>query len=251
MYSIKFENHLNLINWSCIYWGIKEQLIRPENAVMYANKVVEENPDIDTPEIIELLIIDEANNGNVLPLIEKMFSDKKALYDKKANSIRTLRFIFLFEIQKNITDNQELLDEIENIYADFNYPSDMESFIYYMPIQDDEYDVSEHSSQENEQHLIDKFNTFMNKEFQTLINQQSENGKNPSILTANPNKLLKEAVGKGKSYGNNKIVVDYGRKIGKFYDIRTGKYYDTTRATIHYDNKGNAHIVPARPRGFK
>lgn len=164
MYNINFDNHLDLINWSCIYWGIKEQLIEPENAVIYANKVIEKNPDIDCPEIIELLIIDEANNDNVLPLIERMFSDIKELDNKKANSIRILRFILLYEIQKNITDNQELLEEIEIIYADFDYPSDMEGFISYMPIQDDEYDVSEHSPQENEQRLIDKFNIFMNEE---------------------------------------------------------------------------------------
>ena len=48
----------------------------------------------------------------------------------------------------------------------------------------------------------------------------------------------------------NKQSVDYGRVIGKYYDRGTGNY-DTTRATIHYDSKGNAHIVPARPKGFK
>ena len=82
-------------------------------------------------------------------------------------------------------------------------------------------------------------------------NQQRANGKNPSILTSNPNKLLRDAIGKEQSYGNNKVVVDYGKNIGKFYDIRIGKYYDTTRATIHYDNKGNAHIVPAKPKWLK
>ena len=80
--------------------------------------------------------------------------------------------------------------------------------------------------------------------------QQKANGKNPSILTENPNKLLREGTGKGTNYGN-KEVVDYGRVIGKFYDTKSGQYYDTTRATIHYDSKGNAHIVPAAPRGFK
>ena len=81
--------------------------------------------------------------------------------------------------------------------------------------------------------------------------RQRENGKHPSVLTSNPGKLLKDAVGKGKSYGNNKVVVDYGQKIGKYYDIKTSKYYDTTRATIHYDSKGNAHIVPAKPKLVK
>ncbi len=48
-----------------------------------------------------------------------------------------------------------------------------------------------------------------------------------------------------------KESVDFGRVIGKYYDKETGKYYETTRGTIHYDSKGNAHIVPARPNGFK
>ncbi len=81
--------------------------------------------------------------------------------------------------------------------------------------------------------------------------QQVANGKTPSILTENSSKLLKEGAGKGYSAGKNKEVVDYGRVIGKFYDLKTQKYYDTTRATIHYDEHGNAHIVPAKPKSLK
>lgn len=31
------------------------------------------------------------------------------------------------------SSGRDLFDEIEGVYADFGYPSDMESFIYYMP----------------------------------------------------------------------------------------------------------------------
>ncbi len=171
MYSINFDRDLNLIDWSCIYWGIKEQFIEPENAIIYANKVIENNPEVNTPEIIELLIIDEVDKDTIMSLIEKMFSDKKELDNKKSSAIRTLRFILLLEIQKNITDNHDLLDEIEEVYADFDYPSDMENFISYMPIIDDEYDVSKHSSQENEQRLVEKFNIFMNNELNTITKE--------------------------------------------------------------------------------
>ncbi|MCY8370446.1 polymorphic toxin type 50 domain-containing protein [Bacillus haynesii] len=41
-------------------------------------------------------------------------------------------------------------------------------------------------------------------------------------------------------------VVDFGQKIGKAYDMKTGKYIETTRGTIHYSKDG-AHIVPAKP----
>lgn len=82
-------------------------------------------------------------------------------------------------------------------------------------------------------------------------NQQIANGKNPSILTGNPNKLLKEGAGKGRMITSTKETVDFGRTIGKYYDRETGKYYNTSRGTIHYDSKGYAHIVPARPKWFK
>lgn len=48
-----------------------------------------------------------------------------------------------------------------------------------------------------------------------------------------------------------KESVDFGRVIGKYYHEKTGRYYETTRGTIHYDSKRNAHIVPARPSWLK
>ena len=81
--------------------------------------------------------------------------------------------------------------------------------------------------------------------------QQIANGKKPSILTADPNKLLREGAGKGRMTTPTKETVDFGKVIGKYFDRESKKYYNTTRATIHYDSRGNAHIVPARPKGFK
>ena len=81
--------------------------------------------------------------------------------------------------------------------------------------------------------------------------QQIANGKHPSILTENPRALLKEGAGKGRITTSTKEAVDFGRVIGKYYSRETRKYYNTTRGVIHYDSKGNAHIVPARPKNFK
>lgn len=80
--------------------------------------------------------------------------------------------------------------------------------------------------------------------------QQIANGKNPSILTANAARLLKEGAGTGRMITDNKEAVDFGRIIGRYYDKETSSYYDTTRGTIHYDSSNNAHIVPARPNSF-
>ena len=78
--------------------------------------------------------------------------------------------------------------------------------------------------------------------------QEIANGNKPSVLTGDTSTLLKDGAGKGLKRGDHKEVVDYGKVIGKYYDRKTKKYYDTTRATIHYDSKNNAHIVPAIPK---
>ncbi len=82
-------------------------------------------------------------------------------------------------------------------------------------------------------------------------NLRRSRGENPSILTFDADKLLKKGAGKGRMITPTKESVDYGRIIGKFYSQETGKYYYTTVATICYDTKGNAHIVPARPKWTK
>jgi hypothetical protein len=80
--------------------------------------------------------------------------------------------------------------------------------------------------------------------------QEIAKGEHPSVLTGDAGTLLTEGVGKGHKQGDTKEVIDYGRVIGKFYDLDTKKYYDTTRATIHFDSKNKAHIVPAKPKEF-
>jgi hypothetical protein len=60
-----------------------------------------------------------------------------------------------------------------------------------------------------------------------------------------PQGLLDEFSGKGVAHGN-KEVVDFGQEIGTHVN-QTGERTPTTRGTIHYDSKGGAHIVPAKP----
>jgi hypothetical protein len=81
-------------------------------------------------------------------------------------------------------------------------------------------------------------------------NQLIASGKNPSILKANPQELLDNFAGTGVKIGVNKERVDFGKIIGQYYHNRMGKYLDTTNGIIHYDSKGSAHIVPARPNGY-
>mgnify|MGYP000924390666 CR=1 FL=1 len=77
--------------------------------------------------------------------------------------------------------------------------------------------------------------------------QEIANGKTKSILSEDPQSLLDEFAGTGQKIGTNKERVDFGKTIGQYYDSATGTYTNTTKGIIHYDSKGQAHIVPARP----
>jgi hypothetical protein len=60
-----------------------------------------------------------------------------------------------------------------------------------------------------------------------------------------PQALLDKGVGTGVRHGT-KEVVDFGEEIGT-HVAKDGTRTPTTRGTIHYNSKNEAHIVPARP----
>ncbi|WP_438502856.1 polymorphic toxin type 50 domain-containing protein [Bacillus pumilus] len=79
--------------------------------------------------------------------------------------------------------------------------------------------------------------------------QEIANGKKKSIFYGDNKKaqeLLDKYAGKGEMMENGREVVNFGQKIGQTYDLKTGKYIETTRGTIHYSKNG-AHIVPSKP----
>jgi hypothetical protein len=79
--------------------------------------------------------------------------------------------------------------------------------------------------------------------------------KNRSIFThPNAEELLEKHAGKGRTTNNKKFgeagykeAVDFGQEIGYVVDRNSGARTLTTRGTIHYDQKGGAHIVPLEP----
>ncbi|MEK4522462.1 polymorphic toxin type 50 domain-containing protein [Psychrobacillus sp. FSL W7-1493] len=80
--------------------------------------------------------------------------------------------------------------------------------------------------------------------------QELANGKIKSIFYGDNKKaqvLLDKYAGKGQLLPNGKKErVDFSETIGKYYDVDTGEYLETTRGIIHYGKDG-AHIVPSEP----
>ncbi|WP_456266662.1 MULTISPECIES: T7SS effector LXG polymorphic toxin [unclassified Bacillus (in: firmicutes)] len=79
--------------------------------------------------------------------------------------------------------------------------------------------------------------------------QELANGKKKSIFYGDNKKaqeLLDKYAGTGHIPSKGREVVKFDHKIGKAYDLETGKYIETNRGTIHYSKDG-AHIVPTKP----
>lgn len=171
MSNINFNMCISFLNWDSIYVGIKEDILTADSAVLYASEFIEEYPHIDSPETIQILIEDNINKDTILPLICKIADIHKASTKKLNDAKRVLRYAFLLTLKNESANNHKLLEGAEEIYAVFGYPKDMENFISYMPANDN-YDPSTHSTDENMQHLIDNFDTFMTNELKWICNRQ-------------------------------------------------------------------------------
>lgn len=169
MYTIDFNKYLEFLSWDVVYWGIKNDIISAESAVEYANKLIATYLDKDDPLLIELFILENVCKDEVLSLINKRVSPSAS---KECESLRTLRYIILDGIKHSTKNDKDVIIELENIYADFDYPQDMNPFIGYMPVENDNYNPSVHTQQENEQRLIEKFDLFLQTELEWLCKKR-------------------------------------------------------------------------------
>lgn len=165
MYSVNFDKYFKLLNWNVIFWGIKGDIIGADSAIDYANVLVKKGVTDNETLVVSLLILEDVCKDEVLTLIANAITDCDL---GEYESLRILRYIILDSIKELSGDNNAVLNAVENVYADFDYPSDMDSFISYMPADDDKYDASKHTQKENEQRLIKKLNLFLKKETQWI-----------------------------------------------------------------------------------
>lgn len=112
----------------------------------------------DDPLEIELADLTKMETYQVGELLRKLvsgspekdgvFAQRKWLY---------LLLAWLFENKESVPDP---LGDVETIYADFDYPPEIEGFVRYMPVTD-AYDPSAHAKDENENRLFGKWREYL------------------------------------------------------------------------------------------
>jgi len=145
--------------------GIKHNIIDNSAVTNYAVQYLLDNPQETNPKITELAFINR-ETLDVDSLLASALKSQSMTIEPEINAWfieeRKLRLCLLLDLKEHTQSKRALLEKIAEVYAEFNYPPDMEKFIYYMPAKN--YSPSQHSEHENEQRLLRLFDEFLEKE---------------------------------------------------------------------------------------
>ena len=151
------------LSWRDALWGYERQLIGWSGIVDFAVDRV--SAGSDNPLEIELSGLGKSETQQVGELLRALANRE---LDKKCETAEKkwlfLVLAWLFERRADVSDP---LSEVETIYADFDYPSEIESFVGYMPATDG-YDSSKQSIEENNARLFAKWEKYLSEMRQNL-----------------------------------------------------------------------------------
>ena len=152
-----------LLSWQDALWGYDRQLIGWSDIVAIAENCLLLGSD--NPMEVELAGLGKSEAQLVGELLRVLASNEP---DDAVISSETkwlfLMLAWLFENRDSVSDP---LGEVEIIYADFDYPAEIESFVNYMPVTDG-YDPSKHSTEENKARLFSKWEQYLFKTRQDI-----------------------------------------------------------------------------------
>lgn len=154
MFAINFEKHAMLFQPQVLYWGIAHDYLTTDDAITIADKLL--TGGNDNSVYIDLLLTQPTESEDALKLLAR---HTPVLDETFAAKI--LRYVILEGIATSASSVSDALDAVEEVYADFDYPSDMDPFIRYMPTDDSSLAPTK---AENEQRLFETFLCFLETE---------------------------------------------------------------------------------------
>jgi|26BtaG_2_1085354.scaffolds.fasta_scaffold16958_2 hypothetical protein len=132
--SFEFLDSLSL-TWNDISWSYKNNILDLEYVEHYVNNLLNSGNDTDF-NLSVYLDFAEGSEYDVASRMDNLFKilseNKKDIISKRWLYI-ILKYIY---ITRNSYENPFQL--IDDIYADFDYPTDIESFVSYMPINEND-----------------------------------------------------------------------------------------------------------------
>ena len=186
MYSLAlFDNIQMPLDWYLLYFCIENDFLNPKVASEYLSRKINNNEDLSDSEN-DILFLEQFGKNEVLYLIRKHLNilpdfDNKIDIAKDKTKFAIITYLRLTE--NNVSN---LLEKIEYLYANLNYPQDMESFIYYMPI-DENIAKSFKNHEDYQNNLLKNIDNFIFKKAKkynrSSLNTISENVERTTCCT--------------------------------------------------------------------
>lgn len=155
---ISFIDKRCKLSWQEVVWGYERQLLGWKDIINLAQSLVDGGSSDST--IMELSHLNKEKVWHVSELMKKIAASEHTERDE--NIRRKWLYVTLAWLFEKRIDLDDPLGEVETVYADFDYPLEIQGFVRYMPVKGD-YDPLLHSSKENERRLFDIWQNYLDK----------------------------------------------------------------------------------------
>jgi len=122
------------LDWTDVHVGLVAGYIEPREAVLWAGEYRNQHPEEENALIHRLAATQVDESDTIRAIVAKLASSENG---DGEHAKRKWRYLFLKRVLAQQVDPQQLLVDVERVYADFDYPEEMEPFIYYMPASED------------------------------------------------------------------------------------------------------------------
>lgn len=162
MYAISIFDEINMtIDWAMIYYGISKNILSSNIVQEFIHRKLDNDEPLSDEEIE--LSWSSDSSLEVLELIEKILDNQGNVEENIDKGKAKIRIAIIIYLRKTERDIICLLEQIDMIYENFDYPEDMEGFISYMPVSDG-FDSCSHTIEENRNHLVTKLDSFIEEQ---------------------------------------------------------------------------------------
>jgi hypothetical protein len=144
-------------SWATIYTALINNLMENTEVEIYAIELMGSD-DYKENDFINNLAWGGLEKEEIISSIitEKLIPDLELFEEIELKKIRYAILYYLKEEYKN--SKEYLLKKIAEVYADFNYPIEMNDFIYYMP---NDYETATNNHGDAENNLLSYFYQYL------------------------------------------------------------------------------------------
>lgn len=142
--------------WSDIAWGFQNGWLDAVSVVEYAVSQLAEGED-QSVAVVELAGLTRSEFVEVPFLLEKVVSTGA---EDSTISRRKWLYLVLAWVYEHRADLADPLEVVEQLYADFGYPEEIQGFVRYMPPESN-YEPKAHTHAENVDRLLSKWKEYL------------------------------------------------------------------------------------------